>query len=297
MAHPSVLPPLDLLLALVSAAESPNLVEAGRRIGLSQPALSMQLKRLEGAVQFPIFQVDGRRKVLTPFGHRLVKAAKNGLEGLSREWESALREMGDPNWLVLRVAARRELHPRILDRLEFSGRIHLFAMGSHEAAEAVLHGEVDMAVSHERPDSDQLVARKLFSQGVSLVVHKKWVTGGKPFDPVNAEFLTSTPALIYRHEAPLLREWFLHVGLLPSQAQVRVICEDWSLLYQRAVQGDGYVILPDMMDKGDNPDDVLHLRLSAQAMPTLAYYAIYRPALTRLPAFRRLLAERGRRVD
>jgi DNA-binding transcriptional LysR family regulator len=285
----SQLPPLEYLRALVAAADSPNLMEAGRKIGLSQPAISVQLRKLEKEVHLPIFQTDGRRKTLTPYGQKLVTAARKGLLGLERSWEETLRDVADPRWLVLRVAGRRELHPRILDRLQFAGKIHLTAMGSHEATEAVLRGEVDISVSHERPDSSQLVAKKLFSQGASLVVHRKWLKGKKTLDLEDPSFFTSIPALVYRPELPILGDWLKHLRVDSSNLRVRVICEDWTLLYQRALLGDGYTMVPEMMDGGDNPDDIFHVRMPSTVLPAMSYYAIYRPALTKMQAFREVL--------
>ncbi|MFZ3229020.1 MAG: LysR family transcriptional regulator [Pseudobdellovibrio sp.] len=48
-------PSLELLESLIVFAESGSLSKASDRLNMTQPALSMQLKRLEDFFDFPIF--------------------------------------------------------------------------------------------------------------------------------------------------------------------------------------------------------------------------------------------------
>ena len=280
-------PPPELLAVFLAAAESPSLFEAGRRAGLSQPAVSVRLKRLENLLDVPLFQTDGRRKKLTPYGRRLAEAARQGLEDLDLRWETAIRELRDPRRLVIRIASRHELHRMILDRLSFPGRIQLQALTSHEATEAVLHGRVDIAVSHEKPDSSELIARKLLARGAVFAVHRRWVRG--KLDPLDPDFLRKTPALAYKPELPMLGPWVRSRGVDPASLQLRVIAEDWNLLHDLAARGEGYAILPDLTEEEDtrlSHRDLLTVKLPTAVMPALTYYAIYRRTLVKLPAFR-----------
>ncbi|MCJ2085169.1 LysR family transcriptional regulator [Methylobacterium sp. E-005] len=67
---------IDLLRSFASVAETGALSRAAGRIGRSQAALSMQMKRLENAVGQPLLVRTGRGVVLTVQGERLLVHAR-----------------------------------------------------------------------------------------------------------------------------------------------------------------------------------------------------------------------------
>lgn len=67
---------IDLLRSFVVIAEVRALSRAAARVGRTQSALSQQMKRLEDAVDQPLFQRTGRGVVLTHPGERLLAHAQ-----------------------------------------------------------------------------------------------------------------------------------------------------------------------------------------------------------------------------
>ncbi|KFG97108.1 LysR family transcriptional regulator [Burkholderia paludis] len=67
---------IDLLRSFVAIAEARALSRASARVGRTQSALSQQMKRLEEAVDQPLFQRTGRGVVLTHPGERLLVHAQ-----------------------------------------------------------------------------------------------------------------------------------------------------------------------------------------------------------------------------
>ena len=67
---------IDLLRSFVVIAEVRALSRAAARVGRTQSALSQQMKRLEAAVDQPLFQRTGRGVVLTHPGERLLVHAQ-----------------------------------------------------------------------------------------------------------------------------------------------------------------------------------------------------------------------------
>ncbi|USQ97197.1 LysR substrate-binding domain-containing protein [Caulobacter sp. RL271] len=67
---------LDLLRAFVMVSESRNFTRAGERLGRSQSAVSLQVRRLEDLIGEPLFQRDARRVSLTDKGEVFLAQAR-----------------------------------------------------------------------------------------------------------------------------------------------------------------------------------------------------------------------------
>ena len=68
--------PMDVLRAFVTIVEVGGFTQAGEILGRSQPAISLQIKRLEEQLQKPLLVRDGPRIGLTDAGSRLLEYAK-----------------------------------------------------------------------------------------------------------------------------------------------------------------------------------------------------------------------------
>jgi DNA-binding transcriptional LysR family regulator len=72
----------------VAVAEELHFSRAAERLHVSQPALSKQVRQLEGELHFPLFRRDRRRVELTAAGTALLPAARR----LVAEWDESFRE-------------------------------------------------------------------------------------------------------------------------------------------------------------------------------------------------------------
>jgi DNA-binding transcriptional LysR family regulator len=91
---------LQLFLAL---AEKGSITAAARACHVTQPTVSMQLKELAESVGMPLYQVMGRRLVLSPAGEALLESAR----AMSDEWAVFEQKMANLKGLTqgrLRVA-------------------------------------------------------------------------------------------------------------------------------------------------------------------------------------------------
>lgn len=115
-----------------AVAQTGNFSHAAQRLYISQPAVSMQVRRLEEALGVSLVEVYGRRVHLTEAGMRLKEFAEQ-IVHLERDTEEAMAEFQDPTKGYVRVgasttpgtyllpkaiAAFRQQNPGVLVRLE-----------------------------------------------------------------------------------------------------------------------------------------------------------------------------------
>lgn len=84
---------LDLVRTFVVLAEAQNFTRAGERLGRTQSAVSLQLRRLEGQLDVQLFDRDPRRVVLTSEGETLLPQARRLLR-LNDEIVAGMRPDG-----------------------------------------------------------------------------------------------------------------------------------------------------------------------------------------------------------
>ncbi|MDQ8201861.1 LysR family transcriptional regulator [Pelagicoccus sp. SDUM812003] len=82
---------LQQLRYFVAVSKHRNFTRAAEECRVSQPALSMQIQKLEGALGGPLFHRQGRKIVLTGLGERLLSKAEN----LLLLHQSAIDELRD----------------------------------------------------------------------------------------------------------------------------------------------------------------------------------------------------------
>jgi DNA-binding transcriptional LysR family regulator len=92
---------LDQLSYFVAVAEEGNIGRAARRLHISQPPLSRQIRSLEDELGISLFRRTTRGVQLLPAGHRLLPRARLILEAVANVRRLALEaEPADPDAVV-----------------------------------------------------------------------------------------------------------------------------------------------------------------------------------------------------
>jgi len=286
-------PELTLLRSLLLVADASSIDEAAKTLGITQSALSYQLKRLEEGLPSPIFTSEGRRKVLTHFGRALCDFARGEIARLEQGMEALERAYADPSHLTLRVACRSDRFLQVRSCIEFPGSIEFVAASSDEALASLRLHEVDIAVCHARPDTPGLVARPLFSSGPWVICHTKWLTGRKrgARDPGHwardPRFLEETPLLTYQQGEAFITRWWRQCGVEPSRARPRLACQDWDALIAWVTQGDGYALVPGDLARAAlgrmGTHEVATFAVPTPEIPAMDFYAVFHKDLRKTP--------------
>lgn len=127
------LPPLSAIRAFEAAARHGSFTKAAEELGMTQAAISYQVKLLEDRVGTPLFLRQARKVVLSEAGKRLAPGIEEAFQRLGAAFAS-LRETDQnvlsmtvvstfcTNWLVPRLGSFQMAHPNIAVRLDASAR-------------------------------------------------------------------------------------------------------------------------------------------------------------------------------
>ncbi|MFB9909032.1 LysR family transcriptional regulator [Allokutzneria oryzae] len=278
------LPDLDLLATFLEVHRGGSLTVAATRRGLSQPAVTGQLARLERQVGEPLFVRTRRGVVPTERGDALARAVGPHLDQLS----AALRaDSGVPSGVVRVGGAAELLALRVLPTLAplAVGGLSLRVVTglAQPLLAALAEGELDLVVSAIKPPGNAFAATPLADEEFILVgpvalartVDRALLAS----DPAAA--LSHLPLVAYAEDLPIVRRyWRTEFGRRPPNP-VSVVVPDLRAVLAAVVAGAGVSALPRYLAEpalAGGSVEVLH-EPQVQPLNTL-YLAVRRGGLT-----------------
>jgi DNA-binding transcriptional LysR family regulator len=218
----------DRLNTFLMAAEDLNFTQAARRLGLSQPAVSQQIRELEESLGVSLFERRGRGLLLTPAGERLRTMARP----LLREVKQLESEMGAYREVpqgVLRVGASNTPGIYMLP----------FALGAFTAKHP------GVRISLEVADVDVL-ARHLSEGEADLAVMEDDLGPGRLHGWDKTPLMEDELMLIARPDHPWARQGGVSTDELPSG----------SFIFRTRQSSTRQLILNTLATAGVDPDSL-----------------------------------------
>ena len=134
MSDPLAAIPLSAIRLFEAAARLKSFTRAANELGVTQAAVSWQVKALERRLDQPLFRRLPREVVLTPGGERLARAASEAMNLLRAALSDLTGQAEDVlaittlqslavQWLAPRIGSFQLAHPKIAVRLDTSGRL------------------------------------------------------------------------------------------------------------------------------------------------------------------------------
>ncbi len=225
------LPPLHALRAFHAAASLPRFRDAAQALGLTESAISHQVKKLEGYLGVPLFVRSGGRPVLSPAGQRFfdlidpaltqIRAATEEVTRRSNRVSVTLPKSLATSWLIPRLGLLERDHPELDVRMVATGRVC-----------DLKREQIDLGIRHGRGDWPGLCAEHLYEVIAFPVCAPGFVTPcqGDPTAVLSGHRLISA----FPDE---WAEWCAARGLpAPDPSQIRGFDSHWDA-YEAATAG------------------------------------------------------------
>ncbi|OLF71432.1 LysR family transcriptional regulator [Maricaulis sp. W15] len=176
------LPPINAIRVFETAARLGNFTRTGETLGMTQAAVSYQVKLLEDRLGFALFERKARHVELTPRGARLARGTSDAFRLLERTFrdvredrDSVLSVTALPtfcsNWLVPRIGAFQLENPQLAVRID-----------SRSDLVDIKAGEADIGIRIGKGEWPGLEARRLFGDTTAPLVSR---AAAERFGPFN----------------------------------------------------------------------------------------------------------------
>ncbi|HUM04313.1 MAG TPA: LysR substrate-binding domain-containing protein [Terriglobales bacterium] len=209
------------LKLLAAIAEEESVTGAGKRLHLTQSALSHQLRDAEEKLGTPLFLRLGKRMALTAAGKKLLECAHRILHQL-HEAESQVQDMNGGLQGVIRLSTEcytcYHWLPPVLERFHMrypKVELCIDMEATHSPADRLLEGKLDVAVMSSPPPNKNLHLSPLGEDELMLVMSPRHPLAARR--TIKPQDLARETLLIYppREESTLLNKVMKPAGLEP----------------------------------------------------------------------------------
>ncbi|MGW9435196.1 LysR family transcriptional regulator [Streptomyces sp. NPDC055607] len=241
---------LALLRTFVTVHRAGSFTRAAALLGLSQPAVTSQIRTLERQLGRPLFLRRARGVTPTSIGDELAHRAAPHLDALVEITETGLDEesgirtlhvAGPPEFTALRVLPA--LTPLVGRGLAVRTS---FPVTTEEILDGLAAGHHDLAVTTARPRGGLLVSTPLCDEEHVLVAAPRWAARLSPevLMSKGAVVLEQLPVVEVHESLPFVSRYWASVFDTGPAAAATVIAPDLRAVRDSAASGAGLAVLP-----------------------------------------------------
>jgi DNA-binding transcriptional LysR family regulator len=223
-----------------------SVTKASEELFLTQPAVSIQLKKFQEQFQIPLFEIVGRRLYITEFGEEIVLAAEKILDEVSAINYKALSfkgELAGKLKLAIVSTAKYAMPYFLADFVKAHKGVDLVmdVTNKAEVMKSLENNDVDFAMVSTIPKNIKI-------NRIELMENKLYLVGGKQYK--NSDKNLSTKLfeqlpLIYREQGSATRnemERFITSHKISTHKHMELTSNE--ALKQAVIAGLGYSIMP-----------------------------------------------------
>ena len=244
---------LHQLQIFLKIAELKSITKASEALYLTQPAVSIQLKKFQDQFSIPLTEIVGRQLYVTDFGREIAQAAQTILEQVDEiNYKSqAYQGKVSGKLKISIVSTAKYLMPYFLSEfMQQNSAVDLDMNVTNKSTvvRSLEQNEVDFAMVSVIPDQIKLERVELMQNKLFLVGGKRYLTDGQPS---GKKVLTELP-LIYREKGSATRaamEEFITRNKIPTYKNITLQSNE--ALKQAVISGIGYSIMPLIGIKND----------------------------------------------
>ncbi|MDX3611532.1 LysR family transcriptional regulator [Streptomyces europaeiscabiei] len=282
---------LALLRTFVTVHRAGSFTRAAALLGLSQPAVTSQIRTLERQLGRPLFLRQARGVTPTTIGDELAHKAAPHLDALVEITETGLDD--DSSLRTLHLAGPPEFTAeRALPALtELTGddgqgfALRVSFGNSDETLDGLAAGHHDLAITTAQPRGALLTAAPLCDEEHVLVAAPRWADeiGPGKLRRKGAHALEALPVVEVHESMPFITRYWASVFDARPAASGTVVVPDLRAVLACAISGAGLAVLPRYLcdcalDRGDV------VALFDPAVPPLrTYFLVVRTGTLAMP--------------
>lgn len=242
---------LRQLESFCSVARSGSFSKASAALGIGQPSLSRQVRKLEAEVGAQLLYRNGRGVALTPAGAHFFNTVSELIAQLRSAYDAASDQNGAPGGRVtlgLPTSLSALLGVPVLRRLEVEApniQLHLVDGFSGHVLEWLLAGRVDLAVLHDARHAPTIGTEHLLSEDLYLIGCAPppfaFVEDGRL---VTMREVARLPLVLPGSDHGLRRKLERSAAMAGVQLDVRAEVDSFNAIRELMLTGFGYTILP-----------------------------------------------------
>ncbi|MFB6837773.1 LysR family transcriptional regulator [Streptomyces sp. NPDC056361] len=273
---------LSLLRTFVAVHRAGSFTRAAALLGLSQPAVTSQIRTLERQLGRPLFLRQARGVTPTTVGDELAHRAAPHLDALVEITESGLDEQGGartlhvagpPEFTALRVLPA--LTPLVGQGLAVRAS---FLGNTEEILDGLAAGHHDLAVTTARPRGGLFVSTPLCDEEHVLVAAERWAARLSPEVLLGkgSVVLEQLPVVEVHESLPFVSRYWATVFDTKPAATATVIAPDLRAVRDSAASGAGLAVLPRYLCEEYLADGRLVALLDPPVPPLRTYFLVAR---------------------
>ncbi|MEU2564226.1 LysR family transcriptional regulator [Streptomyces longispororuber] len=282
---------LALLRTFVTVHRAGSFTRAAALLGLSQPAVTSQIRTLERQLGRPLFLRQARGVTPTTMGDELAHKAAPHLDALVEIAEAGIDEDSSVRTLHLagppEFTAERAL-PSLTSLAGGDGqRIALRASfgNAEEVLEGLAAGHHDLAITTARPRGALLTATPLCDEEHVLVAAPRWASliGPGKLRRKGALTVENLPVVEVHESLPFVSRYWAAVFDSRPAAAGAVIVPDLRAVLACVIQGAGLAVLPRYLCASALERGEIAALLDPAVPPLRTYFLVVRTGTLAMP--------------
>ncbi|MYQ41768.1 DNA-binding transcriptional regulator, LysR family [Streptomyces sp. LamerLS-316] len=280
---------LALLRTFVTVHRAGSFTRAAALLGLSQPAVTSQIRTLERQLGRPLFLRRARGVTPTTIGDELAHRAAPHLDALvdivevGLDEESGTRTLhlaGPPEFTSLR--ALPALTPLISQGLALRSS---FIAKTEDTLDGLSAGHHDLAITTARPRGGLLTSTTLCDEEHVLIAAPRWAgrLGPGALRHKGSVLLEQLPVVEVHESLPLVARYWATVFDSRPAASAAVIAPDLRAVLECAAAGAGLAVLPRYLCEGALERGEVVALLDPPIPPLRTYFLVARTGTLGLP--------------
>ncbi|MEU2925500.1 LysR family transcriptional regulator [Streptomyces sp. NPDC007251] len=282
---------LALLRTFVTVHRAGSFTRAAALLGLSQPAVTSQIRTLERQLGKPLFLRQARGVTPTTIGDELAHKAAPHLDALVEIAESGLDDESSLRTLHLagppEFTAERAL-PALTELTGDDGQpfaLRAFFGTAEETLEGLAAGHHDLAISTARPRGALLTATPLCDEEHVLVAAPRWVEriGTEALRLKGAPALEDLPVVEVHESLPFVSRYWASVFDSRPATSGTVIVPDLRAVLACTIAGAGLAVLPRYLCAVALHDGTVATLHDPPVPPLRTYFLVVRTGTLAMP--------------